>query len=112
MTNLQINEALDKANDETRGAKEQAKLISIVHFLARNNLAVKFLYPKFTDFLANELEEPIMKQYLETCPKNATYTSHDSLISALNEYFRKDTEERLKRVTDLVLFADESISSA
>ena len=121
MANLRINEALDKANDETRGAKEQAnklyvsKLISIVHFLARNNLAVKFLYPKFIDFLANELEEPIMKQYLETCPKNATYTSHetcDSLISALNEYFRKDTEERLKRATDLVLFADESMSSA
>ena len=103
MANLLINEALDKASDETRGAKEQAnklyvsKLLSIVYFLARNNLAVKFLYPKFIDFLTNELEEPIMKQYLETCPKNAAYMSHET---RLNGYFRKDTEERLKRATD------------
>ena len=47
------------------------KLIHIVHFLAQNNLPVKSLYQKFMEFLSNELEEPIIKQYLENCSKNA-----------------------------------------
>ena len=44
-------------------------------------------------FLAFDLEEPVTKQYLENCPGNATYDSHttaDSLISALNEFIKKE----------------------
>ena len=62
------------------------KLVQIVQFLAQNNLSVKSLYPKFVDFLVNERQEPIIKQYLDTCSKNASYSSHeicDSLIQVI-----------------------------
>ena len=35
------------------------KLLKIIHFLARNDLAVKELHPKITSFPANELHETI-----------------------------------------------------
>ena len=34
-------------------------------------------------FLSDEIKEPIVKQYLETCPKNAAYDSSDSCDSIL-----------------------------
>ena len=78
MTNLRIEETLDGGNDNTQNRHEVnnlyiGKLIHAVHFLARNNLPVKSLYPKLIDLLANEITEPIIKQYLENCPRNATY---------------------------------------
>ena len=91
------------------------KLVRIVHFLARNNLPVKSLYPKMIDFLSNELEEPILKQYLDNCPKNASYTSHetcDSLIGSLDSFLWKQTNDRIERSADIVLFADESSNAA
>ena len=45
------------------------KLIKAVHFLAANNLPVKKLYPKLVSFLAGDIEEPVVKQYLHTCKK-------------------------------------------
>ena len=67
ITNLKIDWTLNKANQNTRDEKRQAnelyieKLLRIIHFLARNNLVVKELYPKVTSFLENEQQEPIMK---------------------------------------------------
>ena len=58
ITNLKIDRALNKPYQQTRDEKRQAnelyieKLLRITHFLARNNLAVKELYPKVTSFLA------------------------------------------------------------
>ena len=60
-----------------------SKLIRVVHFLARNNLPVKSQYPKMINFLSYELEEPIIKQYLDNCPSNTSYTSHKKLVIAL-----------------------------
>ena len=120
MTNLRIEETLGNADNDNENRHEVnnlyiRKLIRCVHFLARNNLSVKALYPKLIDFLANEIQEPIIKQYLECCPKNATYKSHetcDSLLDSLDTYFRQSTEKRIRRATDLVLFADESSNAA
>ena len=72
-----------------------SKLIKIVHFLGKHNLPIKELYPALLHFLAFDFEKPITKQYLENCPKNATYDSHttaDSLISALNKFIKKQTQ--------------------
>ena len=41
------------------------KLLKIIHFLTRDNLAVKELHPDITSFLGNEVHESIIKQYLE-----------------------------------------------
>ena len=76
---------------------------------------MKNLYQKFIEFLSNELEEPIIKQYLENCSKNATYKSHetcDSLIASLDSFFWRETNERIRRSADIVLFADESTNAA
>ena len=43
-------------------------------------------------FLSDEINEPIVKQYLETCPKNAAYDSSDScdsVLVALNSHLKE-----------------------
>ena len=91
------------------------KLVQIVHFLSRDNVAVNRLYPKFIELLSSELQEPIIKQYLDACAKNATYISHetcDSLIHSPDNYFVAKSNERIKKCDDTVLYADESMSVA
>ena len=116
-----IDDALSKADNQTREEKSESstlyisKLIKIVHFLARNNLPVKELYDKVIKFLAEELEEPVIKQYLETAARNATYESSsscDSLLLSLDTYLCKSTDNRLQTANDIVVFADEATSVA
>ena len=83
--------------------------------MGKHNLPIKELYPTLLHFLAFDLEEPITKQYLENCPKNATYKSHDtadSLISTLNKFIKKKTDTKLRNASDVVIFADEALSVA
>ena len=121
VTNMRIREAFGKADQQTKTEKSQAnelyieKLLRTVHFLARNNLPVKELYPKMINFLSNELNEPIIKQYLDTCPKNAAYDSSDScdgLLSSLNMHLKEKTVKTLVEAVDITIFADEATSAA
>ena len=121
MANLCIKDTIGSQAKEKTQERHEAnnlyigKLIRIVHFLARNNLPVKNLYQKFIEFLSNELEEAIIKQYLENCSKNATYKSHekcDSLIVSLDSFFWRETNKRIRRSADIVLFADELTNAA
>ena len=57
------------------------------------------LYPKVTSFLANELHEPIIKQYLEKCPKNAAYDSSDSFDALLNSLNLHLKEKSIRTLT-------------
>ena len=95
------------------------KLIRIVHFIARNNLPVKSLYQsnlpvkslyqKFIEFLSNQLEEPIIKQCLENCSKNATNTSQetcDSLIASLDSFFGEKQTKDLDLLISFFLLAN------
>ena len=54
--------------DQTKTSKANElyikKLIKIVHFLARNNLPVKELYPGMIKFLSDEINEPIVNNIL------------------------------------------------
>ena len=108
-------------SDDFRQKKESAnelyvtKLIRIVHFLARHNLAIKELYKLLVNFIAFELEEPVTKQYLENCLKNAVYDSHktcDSLIDSINDYLKKYTDEKLCNAPDIVIYSDKATSTA
>ena len=61
------------------------------------------------------LQEPITKQYLNTCSKNATYTSTtaaESLLDAMNIYFEKLNMREIKEARFLCLYADEAESSS
>ena len=102
-TNARIEDALSKSNKKTTEEKKRSnelyigKLTKAVHFLAANNLPVKELYPKLVSFLADDIEEPVVKQYLDTCKKNVTYQSLDSCDSFLlspNTYFKELVSER------------------
>ena len=67
-------------------------MIKIVHFLAHNNLPVKELHPKMIRFLSDEINETMVKHYLETCPKNAAYDSSDfcdSILVVLNSRLKE-----------------------
>ena len=99
-TNACMKEALSSAELLSRQEKQQtnefyvAKLIKIVHFLARNNLPDKKMYPEMMRFLSDEIEEPIVRRYLESSAKNATYKSSDSCDSflvSLNSFLRNTT---------------------
>ena len=62
-----------------------------------------------------ELQESITKQYLNTCLKNATYTSTtaaESLLDAINIYFEKLNMRDIKVAPFLCLYADEAESSS
>ena len=72
-TNAHIKDALSKSNKKTTEEKKRlnklytGKLIKAVHFLVANNLPVKELYRKLLSFLADDTEEPVVKQHLDTC---------------------------------------------
>ena len=92
-----------------------SKLINIVPFWGKHNLPIKELYPPLLHFPAFDLEHPITKKYLKNCPKNATHDSHatvDSLISALNEFIKKETDTKLRNASDVVIFAREATTVA
>ena len=91
------------------------KLIRIVHFLACNNLPVKELYPKMITFLSDEINEPVIKQYLETCPKNTAYDSSNScnsIIVSFNSRLKEKSKSTVVNAVDLVIFANEVTSGA
>lgn len=88
--NPTIEEYIASKNNEDWAQANELYTGKLVHFLLRNNLSVKHLYPKFVEFLFSELKEPIIKKYLDTCAKNATNILHetcDSLIHSLGNYF-------------------------
>ena len=120
-TQVRIEKTLNMADKETRQEKENtnelyiSKLIKIVHFLGRNNLPVKELYPKLIKFLAEEIEESIIKQYLESAPMNATYDSSgscDGFLLSLNQFLQNLSDKELQLAVDIVVFADEATSLA
>ena len=91
------------------------KLIRILHFLARNNLPVKELYPKMIKFLSDEINEPVVKQYHETYPKNTAYDSSnlcDSIIVSLKSDLKEKPILTIVNTFDLIIFSDEATSTA
>ena len=84
------------------------KLIKTINFLARNNLTVKSLQTKIIEFSSNECEKLIIIRYLDSCHKNATYTSHkkcDSLLSSLDNFLWCQIQEKV------VIFVNESLTA-
>ena len=70
LANLRLEDTIGSSGSKEKHKDRQrannlyiGKLILIVNFFAQNYLPVKSLYQKFIEFQANELEEPIIKQY-------------------------------------------------
>ena len=78
-------------------------------------MPVKELYTKLIKFLAEETEEPIIKQYLESAPMNARYDSSDScdgFLLSLNQFLQNLSDKELQLAVDIVVFPDEATSLA
>ena len=66
-------------------------------------------------FFATDLQDPVTKQYLNTCPKNATSTSTtaaESLLDTINIYFQKLNMRKIKDTRFQCLYVDEAESSS
>ena len=63
------------------------KCIHTIHYLIRKNIAVNENYGDLIRFFVTELQEPITKQHLNTCAKNATYTNTTVAQSLLDAIF-------------------------
>ena len=103
--------AVDKAKVNTLYI---TKCIHAIHYLIRKNIAVNADYADLIRFFATELQEPTTKHSLNTCPKNATYTTTtaaESLLEAINIYFEKLNVREIKEARFLCLYADEAESS-
>ena len=67
---MKIEESISAVRTEDRSIANElyiTKLIQIIQFLGRNNLPVMFMFPKFINFLADQIQESIIKQYLYSC---------------------------------------------
>ena len=118
-TNVGIKDTLSKSDKKMTEEKIRWTLYWKIYkscpLLAANNLPVKELYPKLSSFLADDIEESVIKQYLDTCKKNVTYQSSDSCYSfllLLNSYVKELVNKRTCRARDIVLFANEVTSAA
>ena len=72
-------------------------------------------YGDLITFIAQKLEEPITKQYLQTCPKNATYISNtavESMVDTMNFYFESKSLTEINKSNLIKLYAHEQENSS
>ena len=65
-------------------------------------------------FIAYTLEEPIMKQYLDNCLKNATFISNtwaESIVNAINFNVETKASTEINDASFISLYADEAENS-
>ena len=75
---------------------------------------MKELYPKIVEFLSEEMEEPVVKHYLDSAAKNVIYIgkdSCDSFLKSMNSYSSDQVNKGLQVAEDIVMFADEATSN-
>ena len=71
-------------------------------------------YGDLITLIVQKLEEPITKQYAETCPKNATYISNtaaESMVDAMNFYFKSKSLAEINE-TNFITHVDEADNSS
>ena len=72
-------------------------------------------YGDLLNFLANRIQEPITKQYLNSCPKNITYLSNttvEPLLDAMNFYYESENLNERRDAPFVCLYDDEAENSS
>ena len=72
-------------------------------------------YGDLITFIAQKLEEPVTKQCLETCSKNATYMSNnaaESMAGTMNFYFETKSLGEINESNFITLYADVAENSS
>ena len=92
-----------------------SKCIDSVFFMIKKHWPLTDNYGDLMNFLANIIQEPITKQYLNSCPKNATYlsiTTAESLLDTMNFYYESENLNKIHDAPFLCLYADEAENSS
>ena len=89
------------------------KCIYSIDYMVSKNMVLSDNYRDLMKFTAYTFEDLITKQYLDTCPKNATYISNttESIIDAVNFYFQSNTLTKINGTGFKPLYADETENS-
>ena len=90
------------------------KCIHSTNYMIKKPLTLTDNYGDLINFIAQKLEEPITKNYLETCPKNATYLSNtaESMVDAMNFYFDSKSPAETNESNFITLYTDEAENSS
>ena len=87
------------------------KSIHSKNYKIKENLALTDNCGDLITFIAQKLEELITKQYLETCPKNATYirnTTAESMVAGMNFFFETKILVEINESNIIPLYPDEA----
>ena len=91
------------------------KCIHTLFFMVKKHMGLTDNYGDKIKFIAEELEEPITWQYLQNCPRNATYVSNrlaKSLLDAVNSYYKAHQLKEIREAPFFSLTTDEAENSS
>ena len=91
------------------------KCIHTIFFMVQKFFALTDNYQDMIEFFSEKLHEPITAQYLNNCQQNATYKSNmsaESVLDAINVYFKAITLKEIQQANFLPIYADESENSS
>ena len=92
-----------------------SKCIDSIFFMIKKHWPLTDNYGDLLNFLANRIQEPITKQNLNSCLKNATYLSNttaESLLDTMNFYYESENLNEIRDPPFLCLYADEDENSS
>ena len=86
-----------------------------IFFMIKKHWPLTDNYGSLINFLANRIQEPITKHYLNSCPKNTTYfsnTTAKSLLDTINFYYEIENLNKTHDTPFLCLYADKAENSS
>ena len=92
-----------------------SKCINSIFFMIKKHWPLTDDYGDLINFLANRIQEPVTKLYLNSCPKNATCISNmtaESLLDAMNFYYGSKNLNKIRDAPFLCLYTDEAENSS
>ena len=92
-----------------------SKCIDSIFFMIKKHWSLTDNYGDLINFLVNRTQEPITKQYLNSCPKNTTYLSNttaESLLDTMNFYYESENLNKICDAHFLCLYADKAKNSS
>ena len=88
-----------------------SKCMDSIFFMIKKHCPLTDNYGDLINFLENRIQEPITKQYLHSCPKNATYLSNmtaESLLDVMSFYYESEILNEIRDAPFLCLYPDEA----
>ena len=107
--------AVSKAQNINRQYIDKLYLRKCLFFMIKKHRPSTDNYGDLINFLGNRIQEPITKQYLNSCPKNARYLSNmtaESLLDAMNFYYENENLNEICDTPFVCLYADEAGNSS